>query len=125
MLTTDLALKEDPAYIELAQLYASDMDAFGHDFMHAWYKLTTRDMGPHSRCIGPLVPPPQPWQYPLPDPPAMLPDFPLVKVEVEALIAGDPPARNALIRLAWRCAATFRSAFKSQHIGPGRIRPAT
>ena len=109
MLTTDLALREDQTYLDLIRLYAYNRTAIDHDFMHVWYKLTTRDMGPHARCLGPLVPPPQPWQYPLPQPPAELADFTLVKTAVDTLMGGDLAIQKALVRLAWRCAATFRS----------------
>ena len=81
MTSRDVALLEDPIYLSYVQLFASSMLEFNEAFASAWwvksfwwrwhcwwrltqprYKLTTRDMGPHSRCIGPIVPPPQPWQ---------------------------------------------------------------
>ena len=81
MTSRDVALLEDPIYLSYVQLFASSMLEFDEAFASAWwvksfwwcwhcwwrltqprYKLTTRDMGPHSRCIGPIVPPPQPWQ---------------------------------------------------------------
>ncbi|CAN0088565.1 unnamed protein product, partial [Ascophyllum nodosum] len=69
MLTTDIALLMDPNYLALVDLYASDLDALDVSFSNAWYKITTRDMGPYTRCVGPDVPPPQAFQLPLPDPP--------------------------------------------------------
>jgi len=85
------------------------MTEFDEAFASAWYKLTTRDMGPHSRCIGPIVPPPQSWQYPLPDPSNELADFAAVKQQLETLLWGNHDLRGMLCRLAWRCSATFRS----------------
>src|SRR5690606_8312664 len=56
MLTTDLALKEDPAYRRITQKWLKDPKAFEDAFARAWFKLTHRDMGPTSRYLGPLVP---------------------------------------------------------------------
>ena len=86
MLTSDIALTQDPegAYQKYVQLYSSDMNAYNNAFAHAWYKLTSRDMGPVTRCLGSNVPPAQPFQNPLPPPPApeSLPDFDEVRVAV-------------------------------------------
>jgi catalase (peroxidase I) len=59
MLTTDVALTRDPAYLELVKLYAKDISQLENDFGAAWYKLVTRDMGPATRCINDDAPPPQ------------------------------------------------------------------
>lgn len=66
MLTSDVSLKKDARYSPIVASFAGNAAAFEHAFKHAWYKLMTRDMGPHSRCSGPEVPPPQPFQRPLP-----------------------------------------------------------
>merc|ERR1712137_1488789 len=71
MLTADLALGphgNDPSYIAISEGFGADLASLDMAFKHAWYKLQTRDMGPHVRCQGDLVPPPQPWQLPLPAP---------------------------------------------------------
>lgn len=60
MLTSDIALLKDPAYLQLVQQYAADLKALTVEFGAAFYKLTTRSMGPVSRCLGGArVPPPQ------------------------------------------------------------------
>jgi catalase (peroxidase I) len=94
MLTTDVALLNDAAYRALVEEFAEDLGAFEESFGAAWYKLTARDMGPHTRCIGDNVPPPQPWQYPLPPPPppAELPDFAAVRANVARAISIANPA---------------------------------
>ncbi|WIA19642.1 hypothetical protein OEZ85_005577 [Tetradesmus obliquus] len=90
MLTADLALLEDPEYLKIVKLFAKDQAELDEAFKNAWYKLTTRDMGPYSRCLGKALPPPQPFQNPLPPPPAELPDFEAVKSDVIALLKNDP-----------------------------------
>ncbi len=68
MLTTDLSMRDDPVYGELAKRFHADPQALGDAFAKAWFKLTHRDMGPLSRYVGALVPSePQIWQDPVPD----------------------------------------------------------
>ena len=65
MLTTDIALKEDPVYREISERFHQNPDQFADAFARAWYKLTHRDMGPHIRFLGPEVPSEaQIWQDP-------------------------------------------------------------
>eukprot|EP00040_Diaphanoeca_grandis_P010556 m.54090 g.54090 ORF g.54090 m.54090 type:complete len:782 (-) comp21864_c0_seq1:160-2505(-) len=122
MLTADVALLKDPTYKQLVDTYASDMAAFNHAFSHAWYKLTTRDMGPATRCIGSLVPPAQPWQFPLPSPPTNLADFDKVRTAIEAVMAPSTVDFTVFARLAYRCAATFRMTDKRGGCNGARIR---
>src|SRR5439155_17176514 len=69
MLTTDLALKVDPAYEKISRRFYEHPDEFAAAFAKAWFKLTHRDMGPVSRYLGKLVPKePQLWQDPVPRP---------------------------------------------------------
>ncbi|MEL7484562.1 MAG: peroxidase family protein, partial [Planctomycetota bacterium] len=66
MLTTDIALRVDPAYEKISRRFYENPDQFADAFARAWYKLTHRDMGPHERLLGPEVPGPQVWQDPVP-----------------------------------------------------------
>ena len=66
MLTTDLALRFDPAYEEISRRFHADLDTFRLAFAKAWYKLLHRDMGPVDRYLGPWVPEAQLWQDPVP-----------------------------------------------------------
>ena len=107
MLTSDVALLKDQKYLSLLQKYAKDLDQFNDAFMNAWYKLTTRDMGPHSRCLGDNVPPPQDWQYPLPVYEGEVPNFGIVQKDIRKLMTND--TKGMFVRLAWQCMSTFRS----------------
>jgi catalase (peroxidase I) len=112
MLTSDIGLTRDPAgiYQKIVKEFATDADKFGHAFSHAWYKLTTRDMGPVTRCVGKDVPPAQDWQFPLPATPAHLADFSAVKEDLKQVLSkgGEQNTTGLLARLAWSCASTFR-----------------
>ena len=67
MMTSDIALKEDPAYRAVCERFLEDFEYFGDAFARAWYKLTHRDMGPKDRYLGPEVPEVSlPWQDPIP-----------------------------------------------------------
>ncbi|MGD0808824.1 MAG: peroxidase family protein, partial [Acidimicrobiales bacterium] len=66
MLTSDLAVKADPAYEAIARRFREHPDELAEAFAKAWYKLLHRDMGPVSRYLGPWVPEPQLWQDPVP-----------------------------------------------------------
>jgi len=76
-------------------------------------------MGPVSRCIGPYVPPAQPFQYPLPPPPSSLPDWNQVKRELTPIIATNA---TELVQLAFLCAATFRKTDYNGGCNGARIR---
>ena len=75
MLTTDVGLVTDPEYRKYVEEFAEDEAAFSQAFAEVWYKLVNRDMGPASRCVGPDVAPPQPFQFPLPEPAEELADM--------------------------------------------------
>ena len=53
MLTTDIALKADKAYYEIVENFNDEPAKFKEKFAAAWYKLTTRDMGPRlAKLVG-------------------------------------------------------------------------
>ena len=110
MLTSDISLLNDPkgSYQKIVHEWAKDGTAFSKAFSNAWYKLMARDMGPVSRCIGKNVPPAQPWQYPLPDPPSTLANFDDVKIDILELLDGNELLIGKFVRLAWQCSSTFR-----------------
>ncbi|KAJ3172548.1 hypothetical protein HDU88_005876 [Geranomyces variabilis] len=118
MLTADLALLHDPIYLKLVKEYALDLKSLEHDFERSWYKLMSRDVGPATRCQGSRVPPPQPFQNPLPAAPAKLANFDAVRADLvkiltgKSYIPGDGPSGQyygaLFVELAWRSASTFR-----------------
>ena len=123
MFTTDLSLKEDPAYGPISKRFHENPDEFADAFARAWYKLTHRDMGPHSRCLGPLVPEPQLWQDPVP-----AVDHELIGEQDVAALKGKILASGIsishLVLTAWTSAATFRGTDKRGGANVARIRLA-
>jgi len=116
MLTSDISLIHDRSYKALVRRFAHDQKAFDHQFAHAWYKLTTRDMGPIDRCRGPFIPPAQPFQAPLPPPPMNAPCADAVLKACQAAmrkpVAGVAMDRSsyaaAFVQLAYQSASTVR-----------------
>uniref|UniRef100_A0A7S0LRE2 Plant heme peroxidase family profile domain-containing protein n=1 Tax=Coccolithus braarudii TaxID=221442 RepID=A0A7S0LRE2_9EUKA len=108
MLTSDISLSKDPLYRPIIEDWATDDGAkrFDHAWSHAWYKLVTRDMGPITRCVGPLTPPAQPFQFPLPDPTPASKRANISDVRI-ALSELDTKGFN-FATLAWQCASSFR-----------------
>ncbi|MGB0714678.1 MAG: catalase/peroxidase HPI [Phycisphaerae bacterium] len=123
MFTTDLALKMDPAYRKISKRFHENPGAFKLAFAKAWYKLTHRDMGPVSRCLGPLVPEPQLWQDPVPDV-----DHPLVSereiADLKGKIASSGLSVSQLVSTAWASASTFRGSDMRGGANGARIRLA-
>jgi catalase-peroxidase len=121
MLTTDLALRFDPAYAEISRRFLEHPDEFADAFARAWYKLLHRDMGPVSRYLGPWVPEPQLWQDPVP-PVAheLLGDADVAALKQAILASGVAPAR--LVATAWGAAASFRGTDKRGGANGARIR---
>ncbi|GMI04141.1 hypothetical protein TrLO_g10901 [Triparma laevis f. longispina] len=109
MLTSDVSLTRDPEYLKLVKEFAGDLEEFENQFKHAWYKLTSRDMGPITRCEGDMVPEVQEFQYPLPETPSAkdLVDFEEVRGSVEKLLSENDVGAE-LSKLAWSCGSTFR-----------------
>ena len=124
MLTTDLSLKEDPIYEKISRRFYENPAEFADAFAKAWYKLTHRDMGPRTRCIGPLVPEePQLWQDPVPDV-----DHELIEAQDIAALKGkileSGLSISQLVSTAWASAATFRGTDKRGGANGARIRLA-
>ncbi|MYB92449.1 catalase/peroxidase HPI [Candidatus Poribacteria bacterium] len=124
MLTTDLSLKADPAYEKISRRFYENPDAFGEAFAKAWYKLTHRDMGPRTRCLGPWVPAePQLWQDPVPDVDHELIDAQdIAALKTKVLDSGL--SISQLVSTAWASAATFRGTDKRGGANGARIRLA-
>ena len=124
MLTTDLALRFDPAYEKIARRFHANPQEFADAFAKAWFKLTHRDMGPIARYLGPEVPKePQLWQDPVP---------PVTHELIGAKDIGDLKAKilasglsiSQLVTTAWASASTFRGTDKRGGANGARIRLA-
>jgi catalase-peroxidase len=124
MLTTDLALRLDPAYEKISRHFLENPDAFADAFARAWYKLTHRDMGPKARYLGPDVPQEELlWQDPIPAVDHQLIDGnDIASLKGKLLQSGLSVAE--LISTAWASAATFRGSDKRGGANGGRIRLA-
>jgi len=124
MLTTDLALRFDPAYEKISRRFHENPDQFADAFARAWFKLTHRDMGPLSRYLGPLVPKEELiWQDPVPAVDHVLIDEADIAA-LKATILGSGLTIPQLITTAWASAATFRGSDKRGGANGARIRLA-
>jgi catalase-peroxidase len=124
MLTTDLALRFDPAYEKISRHFYQHPDHLADAFARAWFKLTHRDMGPIARYLGPLVPKEHlPWQDPIP-----AVDHPLIGepdiAALKAKILASGLSVSALVATAWASASTFRGSDKRGGANGARIRLA-
>ena len=123
MLTTDLALRNDPIYGPISKRFHENPEEFADAFARAWYKLTHRDMGPHSRCLGSQVPEPQLWQDPVPDI-----DHELIGEQdiddLKGKILASGLSVSQLVSTAWASAATFRGTDMRGGANGARIRLA-
>jgi catalase (peroxidase I) len=122
MLTADLALAQDETYRPISQEYANNIDLLAKDFGAAWYRLTSSDMGPATRCIGEYVLPPQHWQHTLPEFEGELPDFVAVRAKIQELLDADDTNYDAFVNLAYQCANTFRETDYRGGCNGARIR---
>ncbi|MFB6119304.1 catalase/peroxidase HPI [Halosegnis sp.] len=122
MLTTDIALKEDPDYREVIEQFQENPMEFGMAFAKAWYKLTHRDMGPPERFLGPEVPDEEMiWQDPIPDVDHELVDENDV-AELKADILDSGLSVSQLAKTAWASASTYRDSDKRGGANGARIR---
>ena len=124
MFTTDISVKEDPAFRAIALRFKADPQQFADAFAHAWFKLTHRDMGPKSRYLGNDVPAQDfTWQDPLPTAGyAMIAPGDVATLKVKLLASGL--TSNELLRTAWAAASTFRGTDFRGGVNGGRIRLA-
>jgi catalase-peroxidase len=122
MLTTDLALRFDPAYEKISRRFRANPDQFADAFARAWFKLTHRDMGPIVRYRGKLVPKEKLiWQDPIP-----AVDHPLIDdkdvAALKAKILASGLTVPQLVSTAWASASTFRGSDKRGGANGARIR---
>ncbi len=121
MLTTDLALRFDPAYEKISRRFYENPDQFADAFARAWFKLTHRDMGPRVRYLGPELPAEELiWQDPVPAAPHELisaADIAALKAKILASGLSIPE----LVSTAWASASTFRGSDKRGGANGARI----
>jgi catalase-peroxidase len=122
MLTTDLALREDPIYRQIALRFRDDPQLFADSFAKAWFKLTHRDMGPKSRYLGPEVPKEDfVWQDPLPPVDHELVDENDIAYLKRQILDSGLTIRE-LVYTAWSAASTFRASDRRGGANGARIR---
>ena len=124
MLTTDLALRFDPAYEKISRRFLEHPDELADAFARAWFKLTHRDMGPRTRYLGPEVPAEELiWQDPIPPR-----DYPLIDEQdianLKHKILASGLSVSELVSTAWASASTFRGSDKRGGANGARIRLA-
>jgi catalase-peroxidase len=123
MLTTDLALRQDPIYAPITKRFHENPDQLADAFAKAWYKLLHRDMGPLSRYLGPWVPEAQLWQDPVPavdhD---LIGDADIAALKAKLLDSGL--STTQLVSTAWAAAASFRGTDKRGGANGARVRLA-
>ena len=124
MLTTDVALRVDPAYDKISRDFLENPDKFADAFARAWFKLTHRDMGPRFRYLGPEVPAEVLiWQDPLPKVDhALVDDADVAALKAKVLESGL--SVSELVSTAWASASTFRGSDKRGGANGARIRLA-
>ena len=122
MFTTDLSLRIDPIYEKISRRYFEHPEELADAFSKAWFKLTHRDMGPHSRYLGKLVPAePLIWQDPVP---AVAHEL-IGEQDIAALktrILASGLSISQLVTTAWASASTFRGTDKRGGANGARIR---
>ncbi len=124
MLTTDLSLREDPAYEKISRHFLKNPEAFNDAFARAWFKLTHRDMGPRARYLGKEVPAEvMIWQDPVPPVThELINDHDIADLKGKILASGLSVSQ--LVSTAWASASTFRGSDKRGGANGARIRLA-
>jgi len=122
MLTTDLALRFDPAYEQISRRFMENPDQFADAFARAWFKLTHRDMGPRARYLGHEVPAEELiWQDPIPAVDhKLIDDKDIASLKAKILASGL--TISELVSTAWASASTFRGSDKRGGANGARIR---
>lgn len=122
MLTSDIALRVDPAYEKVSRKFYENPDLFADAFARAWFKLTHRDMGPKSLYLGSEVPAEELiWQDPIPT--ANYKTIDAADIEaLKAQILATGLSVSELVSTAWASASTFRGSDKRGGANGGRIR---
>jgi len=124
MLTTDLALRFDPAYEKISRRFYENPDEFADAFARAWFKLTHRDMGPRSRYLGAEAPTEELiWQDPIPVVDHELINDKDVATLKDKILASGLSA-SELVSTAWGSASTFRGSDMRGGANGARIRLA-
>ncbi|MEW5701358.1 MAG: catalase/peroxidase HPI [Candidatus Zixiibacteriota bacterium] len=124
MLTTDLALRFDPAYEKISRRFMENPDQFADAFARAWFKLTHRDMGPRARYLGPEVPTEELiWQDPIPAVNHKLMDAQDI-VSLKSKILASGLSVSELVYTAWSSASSFRGSDKRGGANGSRLRLA-
>ncbi|HPC16393.1 MAG TPA: catalase/peroxidase HPI [Candidatus Hydrogenedentes bacterium] len=124
MLTTDLALRFDPAYEKISRRFMENPDEFADAFARAWFKLTHRDMGPRARYLGPEVPAEELiWQDPIPAVNHPLMDAADIASLKDKILASGLSV-SEMVSTAWASASTFRGSDKRGGANGARIRLA-
>jgi len=123
MLTTDIALREDPEYTKISRRFYENPDQFADAFARAWFKLTHRDMGPRVRYLGPEVPEEEfDWQDCVPSVYYELTDSEVAELKAKILDSGLTVTE--LVTTAWASASTFRGSDMRGGANGSRIRLA-
>ena len=124
MLTTDLALRMDPAYEKISRRFYENPDEFADAFARAWFKLTHRDMGPKNRYLGPEVPAEELiWQDPIPAVNHELINSADI-ADLKGKILSSGLTVGQLVSTAWASASTFRNSDKRGGANGARVRLA-
>jgi catalase-peroxidase len=124
MLTTDLALRMDPAYEKISRRFYENPDEFADAFARAWFKLTHRDMGPKNRYLGPEVPAEDLiWQDPIPAVNHELINSADI-ADLKGKILSSGLTVGQLVSTAWASASTFRNSDKRGGANGARVRLA-
>ncbi len=124
MLTTDLALRFDPAYEKISRRFYEHPEELADAFARAWFKLTHRDMGPRTRYLGPEVPAEELiWQDPVPAVDHEQVDAQDI-ADLKTKILASGLSVSELVSTAWASASTFRGSDKRGGANGARIRLA-